>query len=100
MLQRRCNIVHTQGDVVQPRSALLDVLRNWRIWRRPLEQFQLGLAGGNEMRTDALRGDVLRAFDFETKRVTIEGDGSREIAHRNSHVIQYCSHIKVCSSVI
>src|SRR5438034_11823618 len=43
--KRRVDVVHSQRDVMQARTAVRDVLRDGRIRRRRLEQFEAGFAG-------------------------------------------------------
>jgi hypothetical protein len=86
--QRRADVVHPQRHVMQPGTALVGEPGDWRIGRRRFQQLQRGAAGGDEVRTHALRGDFLGADDVEAERVAVEGQRGVDVLHRNTDVIE------------
>src|SRR5437588_1088221 len=93
--ERLRDVVDAQRDVVQPRPALLDVLRDGRIRRRPFEQLQLRAADRDEVGAHALRRDLLGRFDLQPERVAIEGERGGQVFHGNADVIENGFHIPV-----
>src|SRR4051812_28238815 len=87
------DVVDAQRDVVQPRAALVGVLRDRRVGRGRLEQLQPGVPDRQEMRADALRGDLFRRLDLEPQRVAIEGQRRRQILHRDTDVVEGGLHL-------
>src|SRR5262249_11383656 len=65
--KRGMDVLDAQRDVMQTGTALVDVLRDWRLGRRRLEQLQPRLADRREVRSHLLRLDLFRPLDLETK---------------------------------
>ena len=86
--ERGADVVDAQRDVVQARAALVGVLRDRRIGRGRLEQLQLRFADRQKVGADALRGDLFGRFDLEPKRVAVERERRRQVAHRDADVIE------------
>src|SRR5262249_12362572 len=93
LVERRLNVLHTQGDVMQPGASFLEMPRDRRIGRRRFEKFQLRFANGNEGCPYTLRNDVLGLLDFETQRVAVKGERGGQIPHGDPDVVQDSSHI-------
>src|SRR5919198_3369294 len=90
--ERRMDVVDAQRDVVNPRPALLDVLRDWRVRRGCFQQLQFRLADGYEMRPHGLGRDLLGRLDLEPQRIAIKGERGGEILYRDADVIENCFH--------
>ena len=92
LLERGANVLDPQRDVVEARTALLDVFRDRRVRRRRLEQFERRAADGNVARADALRDNLLRRPDLETERVAVERQRLLDVLHRDADVIEHGFH--------
>src|SRR6188508_579151 len=96
--ESRGDIVDTERDVMNARSALLEIAGDWRIRSGGLEQFELGagirarlrrrLTNGQEVGTDPLRADIFGGLDLETERVPIKGQRGVQVLNRNANVIE------------
>ena len=86
------DVRHPQGDVVEARAALVDVLGNRRLRRRGLEQLELRFPHRHQVRADVLRRDLFGRFDLETERVAIKRERHRQILHRDTDVIENRFH--------
>jgi hypothetical protein len=82
------NVVDGQRDVMNPRSAFVDVFRDRGVRCRGFEQFQRRLAGWNEMRAHMLRRHFLGHLDVQTERIAIKRQGLLHILDRNADVIE------------
>ena len=86
------NIVDAQRDVVQARTALLDVLRNRRFGAGRLEQLELRFPNRHEVRPHVLTRHFLRRFNLQPQRIAIERERRGQILYSDADVIKSRSH--------
>ena len=86
--QRGGDVLDAEGDVVQPRAALLHERRDRRVGRGRFEQLEAGFADRHEVRAHALRWHLFRRFDLQAERVAVERERGVEILHRDADVIE------------
>ncbi len=96
--ERRPKILDAQRDVVQAGSAPLDVLGDRRVRGGGFEQFERRFANRNEMRAHALRPNLLRRIDVQTKGVAIERERLLDITDRDTDVIE--ASLQLCAFVL
>src|SRR6185503_16313389 len=80
-------------------AALVDVLRNRRLGRGRLEQFDGGLTGRDEVRPDALGVDLLGHLDLEAERVAEERERLVEVLNRDADVVEDSFHLSSAEPV-
>ena len=90
--KRGRQIVNAKRDVVQARTAFVDILGDRRIGRRGLQQFEARGAGVNEVRAHLLRCHFFGAVQIQSKRIPEEGQRRREVGHGDADVIEIRFH--------
>src|SRR5258705_5333050 len=91
--QRGADVGDAQRNVVEARTAPLDVLRDRRIGGGRLEQLDRRLTGRNEVRPDALRIDLLGHLHLETERVVKERERFPEVLDGDADVVEDGFHV-------
>src|SRR5438105_6067181 len=92
LLEDGADVFNPKRDVVKTGAALVDVLRDGRVGRRRLQQFQTRLPCRDEMGANTLRRDLLRHFDVEAERIAIERQRGVEIFDGDADVVEDSFH--------
>src|SRR5438552_14948053 len=87
------NVVDAQRDVVQSWTALVDIPGDCRFRGSRLEQLELRLPDGDEMRAHALTRHLLGWFDLQAQRVAVERQRRGQILNRDADVIEDGFHL-------
>ncbi len=85
--ERRIDVFHAQGDVMHAGPALLDELRNRRVGRRRLQQFQRRGPQVQEVGAHALAGHLFRGVHVQAEHIAEEGERLLHVLHRDAEVI-------------
>jgi hypothetical protein len=91
-VQRRVDVVHGVGDVVQPLAVSLYELADRRVGAKRAQQLNVTFADVEEHRLDALRLDGLAVRDGHPEGALIKRDCGVEVGYGDADMVDAAEH--------
>jgi len=90
--ERRVDVRHAVGDVMQPGAPAREVLAHGRLWTERREELDVSVPDIQQSRVNPLVGDRLPMHQRHPKHVPVVGDRGLDVIDSHAHVIDRRKH--------